>query len=225
MVVWLQMRISACFTSSDSENEDEGDEEVEVEDVAMSLHHELKQVNLHLFDNNSDTPHTCYSQETDAQQAVIVAMFNAMVTFTVFAPLCPLLPLLSPCFAYTNLYANNWVEQQQEIGKSRIAREFLVQKPVKSFCTITVAFQIVVVIGISIDLQFAAGCIIFYVVFCIGAISVATLLHFKLCRGDLSEKSDYPRTKADLIVFNDLSVIEFRTRLSNSQTFMENSSS
>jgi len=164
MVVWLQMRISACFTSSDSENEDEGDEEVEVEDVAMSLHHELKQVNLHLFDNNSDTPHTCYSQETDAQQAVIVAMFNAMVTFTVFAPLCPLLPLLSPCFAYTNLYANNWVEQQQEIGKSRIAREFLVQKPVKSFCTITVAFQIVVVIGISIDLQFAAGCIILLLV-------------------------------------------------------------
>ena len=31
----------------------------------------------------------------------------------------------------------------------------------------------------------------------------------QVCRGDLSEESDYPRTKADLIVFNDLSVIEF----------------
>ena len=129
-------------------------------------------------------------KEAQARKTDLVYMYTVLLILIAFGPLCPLLFLTAPIYAWSNLSAISWLRSQAK--RERYLQHMIdkaeVQHPISLFSLSAVFGQLCVVSSVFVDLQFSMGPIILYVVFCGIHLAVVSCYYLQQSEHDDSAK-------------------------------------
>jgi len=126
-------------------------------------------------------------KEAYSHQVQIVATYRTLLIGVAFGSLSPLLMLLAPLVAFSNLCAFIWIEQQRLLSsvfgvytaEQMLARKIIPQHPTTLFSVFAVFSQWAVATSLFVDLKFGIGPICFYSCFWIVGLSVWYYLRWR----------------------------------------------
>ena len=129
-------------------------------------------------------------KEAQARKTDLVHMYTALLVLIAFGPFCPLLFLMAPIYAWSNLSAISWLRSQakRESYLQHMIDKAEVQHPISLFSLSAVFGQLCVVSSVFVDLQFSMGPILLYVVFCGIHLAVVSCYYLQQSEHDDSAK-------------------------------------